>query len=96
MVHQFNIAEAKAHFSELVQRALKGDEVVIARDNKPMLRSVPIRRARQTVSPNRARTESSSGASAVRRLPDARAKLRKLPVVSADRAFSDYGIKRIR
>ncbi len=39
---QFNIAEAKASFSELVQRALMGEEVVIARDNKPLLKLVPL------------------------------------------------------
>ncbi|MGH9659440.1 MAG: type II toxin-antitoxin system Phd/YefM family antitoxin [Bryobacteraceae bacterium] len=39
---QFNIAEAKARFSELVERALAGDEVVVARDNKPLLKLVPL------------------------------------------------------
>jgi len=41
-MQQFNIGEAKAHLSELVQKALLGEEVVIARDNKPLLRLVPI------------------------------------------------------
>ncbi len=41
-MNQFNIADAKAHFSELVRRALMGEEVVIARDNKPLLKLVPI------------------------------------------------------
>lgn len=39
---QFNIAEAKSHFSELVQKALLGEEVVISRDNKPLLKLVPV------------------------------------------------------
>ncbi len=39
---QFNIAEAKARFSELVEKALAGDEVIVARDNKPLLRLVPL------------------------------------------------------
>jgi prevent-host-death family protein len=39
---QFNIAEAKARFSELVEKALAGDEVVVARDNKPLLKLVPL------------------------------------------------------
>ncbi len=38
----FNIAEAKARFSELVERALAGDEVIVARDNKPLLKLVPL------------------------------------------------------
>jgi prevent-host-death family protein len=44
-MNQFNIAEAKAHFSELVRKALMGEEVVIARDNKPLLKLVPIQPA---------------------------------------------------
>lgn len=43
---QFNIAEAKSHFSELVQKALTGEEVVIARDNKPILKLVPVKEKR--------------------------------------------------
>ncbi len=39
---QFNVAEAKARFSELVQRAVSGEEVVIARDNRPLLRLAPL------------------------------------------------------
>lgn len=39
---QFNIAEAKAHFSELVQKAALGEEVVIAKDNRPLVKLVPV------------------------------------------------------
>jgi prevent-host-death family protein len=39
---QFNIADAKARFSELVEKAVAGDEVIIARDNKPLLKLVPL------------------------------------------------------
>ena len=39
---QFNVAEAKARFSELVQKAMSGEEVVIARDRKPLLKLVPL------------------------------------------------------
>ena len=46
---QFNIAEAKSHFSELVQKALTGEEVVIARDNRPILKLVPVREKRTAV-----------------------------------------------
>lgn len=38
----FNIAEAKARFSELVDKAVAGDEVIIARDNKPLLKLTPL------------------------------------------------------
>jgi len=39
---QYNISEAKAHFSELVNKAMTGEEVVIACDNKPLLKLVPV------------------------------------------------------
>ena len=38
----YNVAEAKGNFSTLVRKALQGEEVVIARDNKPLLRLVPV------------------------------------------------------
>jgi prevent-host-death family protein len=44
-MQQYNIAEAKAHLSELVQKAMLGEEIVIARDNKPLAMLVPIKRA---------------------------------------------------
>ena len=37
---QLNIAEAKAHFSEIVRRAARGEEIVIAKDNHPLVRLV--------------------------------------------------------
>jgi prevent-host-death family protein len=40
---QFNIAEAKSHFSALIKKALTGEEILIARDNKPILRLVPVK-----------------------------------------------------
>jgi len=36
----YNVAEAKARFSTLIRKALQGEDVVIARDNKPLLRLV--------------------------------------------------------
>jgi prevent-host-death family protein len=42
---QFNIAEAKARFSELVPKAVLGEEVIVAKDNKPMVKIVPLRPA---------------------------------------------------
>ena len=50
-MQQFNIAEAKAHLSELVQKAMMGEQIVIARDNKPLAMLVPIKRARQKRTP---------------------------------------------
>jgi antitoxin (DNA-binding transcriptional repressor) of toxin-antitoxin stability system len=39
---QFNIHVAKAHLSELIQKALLGEEVIIARDNKPVVKLVAL------------------------------------------------------
>jgi prevent-host-death family protein len=39
---QFNIAEAKAKLSELLDRALAGEEIVIARAGKPLARLAPM------------------------------------------------------
>ena len=38
----YNVAEAKAQFSTLVRKALQGEEVVIARANKPLVKLVPV------------------------------------------------------
>jgi prevent-host-death family protein len=38
-----NIAEAKARLSELVEKAASGEEILIARDHKPVAKLVPVR-----------------------------------------------------
>ncbi|MGH8705423.1 MAG: type II toxin-antitoxin system Phd/YefM family antitoxin [Burkholderiales bacterium] len=42
---QINIAAAKSRLSSLVERALAGEEVVIARANKPLVRLAPVESA---------------------------------------------------
>jgi prevent-host-death family protein len=42
MMKQLNIYEAKTHLSQLVQAALDGEEVFIARAGKPAVRLVPV------------------------------------------------------
>jgi prevent-host-death family protein len=37
-----NVADAKAHLSQLLDAALKGDEVIVARAGKPLVRLVPV------------------------------------------------------
>ena len=54
---QFNVAEAKSHFSDLLRKALRGEEVVIARDSKPLVRLVPVDRPSRTREPGSARGE---------------------------------------
>lgn len=38
----FNVADAKSRLSLLLQKALVGEEVVIAKDNKPIAKLVPL------------------------------------------------------
>jgi prevent-host-death family protein len=52
---QFNIADAKSHFSELVQKALTGEDVIISRDNKPILRLVPVKNVGKARKPGSAK-----------------------------------------
>jgi prevent-host-death family protein len=40
---QFNLAEAKARFSELVQKAMLGEEVIVAKENKPVVKIVSLK-----------------------------------------------------
>ena len=40
---QFSLAVAKAHFSELVRRAMLGEEVVVTKENKPVVKIVPVK-----------------------------------------------------
>lgn len=42
MKTEMNIAEAKAKLSSLVQKALDGEEVILARDGKPVARIVSL------------------------------------------------------
>ena len=39
---QVNIYEAKTHFSMLVAEALDGEEVIVARKGKPLVKLVPV------------------------------------------------------
>ena len=37
-----DVAEAKAHLSQLLEAALKGEEVIVARAGTPLVRLVPV------------------------------------------------------
>ena len=47
MACQINVAEAKAKLSELLDRALAGEEIIIARAGKPIARLTPLERKPQ-------------------------------------------------
>jgi prevent-host-death family protein len=59
----FNVAEAKAQFSGLVRRAVAGEEIVISKDHKPLVKLVPLRE------PGKAR-KPGSATGRVRLAPD--------------------------
>ncbi|MDX2145575.1 MAG: type II toxin-antitoxin system prevent-host-death family antitoxin [Rhodospirillaceae bacterium] len=46
-----NIYEAKTHLSKLVDRAAAGEEIVISRAGKPMVRMVPVEKPAATLAP---------------------------------------------
>lgn len=47
-MRQCNLYEAKTHLSQLVQAALDGEEVLIARAGKPAVRLVPVHATEKT------------------------------------------------
>ena len=51
LMSQYNITEAQAQLSKLTRRALAGEEVIIARDNKPLVRLIPVHTLRHTRQP---------------------------------------------
>ena len=51
MTKTVNLYQAKTHLSELVERAARGEEVVIAKAGQPKARLVPLARPRQRRKP---------------------------------------------
>lgn len=47
-MHQVNIHEAKTQLSKLIQEAIEGQEVIIAKGNKPVVRLEVLPEARKT------------------------------------------------
>jgi prevent-host-death family protein len=50
-MRQVNIHEAKTHLSRLVDEAVGGEEIVIAKAGKPLVRLVPVREERRPREP---------------------------------------------
>ena len=44
---QVNVHEAKSQLSKLIEKALAGEEVVIARNNEPVVHLVPLKKEKQ-------------------------------------------------
>lgn len=51
MTVQVNLYEAKTHLSQLVDKATAGEDVIIARNGRPLVRLVPVQRAPQRRTP---------------------------------------------
>lgn len=49
MPSQVNMHEAKTHLSRLAERAANGEEIVIARDGKPLAKLVPVQEHHQPI-----------------------------------------------
>ncbi len=51
MTETVNIYDAKTHLSRLIDRAAAGEDIVIARAGKPLVRLVPVARPRRQPPP---------------------------------------------
>jgi prevent-host-death family protein len=47
MTMTLQLAEAKTHFSEIVQKAMLGEPIVITKENRPVVRLVAIKPAQR-------------------------------------------------
>jgi prevent-host-death family protein len=45
MIEQYKLADAKAHFSEIVQKAMLGEIITVTKENRPVVKIVPIKPA---------------------------------------------------
>ncbi len=59
-MRQVNIYEARGQFSKLIEAAEAGEEVVVARNGKPIVRLVPVNPAKRTLGRWRAQVPSLS------------------------------------
>ena len=55
MTRTYNIHEAKTHFSKLIEKARLGEEVIVAKAGKPVVRLVPMDAPRKPRQPGSAR-----------------------------------------
>jgi prevent-host-death family protein len=53
MSETFNMHQAKTSLSRLVERALAGEEIVIARNGEPLVKLVPVEKKREPRVPGR-------------------------------------------
>jgi prevent-host-death family protein len=60
-VDAVNVHEAKTHFSRLLDRVAKGEEIVIAKAGRPVAKLIPIRPSKPRRTPGLARGQIDIG-----------------------------------
>jgi prevent-host-death family protein len=48
MESQYKLADAKSHFSEIVQKAMLGEVIIVTKENRPVVKIVAIKPAKRT------------------------------------------------
>ena len=66
----FNVAEAKAQFSSLVRKAVAGEDIIISKDHKPLVKLVALFQPRQARQPGSAKGRVRLAADFDRTPPD--------------------------
>jgi prevent-host-death family protein len=66
----FNVAEAKAQFSSLVRKAVAGEDIIISKDHKPLVKLVALVQPRQARKPGSAKGRVRLAADFDRTPPD--------------------------
>jgi prevent-host-death family protein len=69
MIIQENMHYAKTHFSELVKRALSGDQVVIAKAGNPLVQLIPYQQPASSRTPGSASGRFEMGSDFDKPLP---------------------------
>ncbi len=47
IVDNYKLADAKAHFSEIVQKAMLGGSIIVTKENRPVVKIVAIKPAKR-------------------------------------------------
>jgi prevent-host-death family protein len=48
MMEPYKLVDAKSHFSEIVQKVMLGASVIVTKENRPVVKIVPIKPATRT------------------------------------------------
>ena len=48
MSEQYKLADAKSHFSEIVTKVMLGDCIIVTKENRPVVKIVPIKPVTRT------------------------------------------------